>query len=298
MDGQYSRWQLPSWDAPPKKVVSLVPSLTESVFELGFGSSVVGISSYCVHPRELLAGLPRLGGPKNPDVKAIVGLGPDLVIADQEENDKDSILRLYEQGVQVWLTFTKTVDESLDLLRQFLALYHTDKPVMKINSLQIGVDYARAAARAQDEISYFCPIWYRADAGTEWWMTFNRDTYSDNLLQMFGGKNIFAERQRKYPLEADLGLAEEEPAGERDTRYPRVTLDEVREAQPQVIFLPDDPFKFDRTHKKILMEELKDTPAVQDNRIYFLDGTLVTWHGVRLGKALNELPDYFYQVLS
>ena len=298
MDGQYSRWQLPSWDAPPKKVVSLVPSLTESLFELGFGSSVVGISSYCVHPRELLAGLPRLGGPKTPDVKAIVGLGPDLVIADQEENDKDSILRLYEQGVQVWLTFTKTVDESLDLLRQFLALYHTDKPVMKINSLQIGVDYARAAARAQDEISYFCPIWYRADAGTEWWMTFNRDTYSDNLLQVFGGKNIFAERQRKYPLEADLGLAEEEPAGERDTRYPRVTLEEVREAQPQVIFLPDDPFKFDLTHKKILMEELKDTPAVQDNRIYFLDGTLVTWHGVRLGKALNELPDYFYQVLS
>ena len=77
MDGQLINWQLPSWDAPPKKVVSLVPSLTESLFELGFGSSVVGISSYCVHPRELLAGLPRLGGPKNPDVKAIVGLGPD-----------------------------------------------------------------------------------------------------------------------------------------------------------------------------------------------------------------------------
>ena len=298
MDSQLLNWQLPSWDAPPKKVVSLVPSLTESLFELGFGSSVVGISDYCVYPREMLAGIPRLGGPKNPDVKKIVELAPDLVIADKEENDKDSILRLHEQGVQIWLTFTKSVDESLDLLRQFLALYHTDKPVMKINSLQIGVDYARAAARAQDEISYFCPIWTRADAGTEWWMTFNGDTYSDDLLKVFGGKNIFADRERKYPLEADLGLTAAEPAGERDTRYPRVTLDEVREAQPQVIFLPDDPFNFDLSHKKILMEELKDTPAVQHKRIFFLDGTLVTWHGVRLGKALNDLPDYFFQAIS
>jgi ABC-type Fe3+-hydroxamate transport system substrate-binding protein len=286
-------FQIPAWDAPPTRVISLVPSITESLFVLGFGDSVVGVTDYCIHPREELVGLERVGGPKTPDVAKIAKLMPDLVIADQEENEKLSIMAIHEQGVRVWLSFTSTVDESLDLLRQFLAVYHTDKPVMQVNSLQIGLDYARAAATTQKEISYFCPIWHQEDNKPDWWMTFNRDTYANDLLGIFGGKNIFSERERRYPLEADLGLVEVEPAGERDQRYPRVTLEEVREAQPEMILLPNDPFKYDLSHKRILIEALKDTPAIANNQIYFLDGTLVTWHGVRLGKALQELPEYF-----
>jgi ABC-type Fe3+-hydroxamate transport system substrate-binding protein len=116
----------------------------------------------------------------------------------------------------------------------------------------------------------------------------------NDLLGLFGGINIFAGRQRRYPLEADLGLTDPEPANDRDTRYPRIKLDEVLEGQPEVIFLPDDPYKFAMSHKQILVDALKDTPAVRNNRIYFLDGSLITWPGVRLGKALREMPGYFY----
>ncbi|HKJ26206.1 MAG TPA: helical backbone metal receptor [Anaerolineales bacterium] len=289
-----AEFQIPNWDKPPKQVVSLVPSITESLFALGFGDSVVGVTDYCIHPKDLLTGVERIGGPKTPKVNRIVEIAPDLVIADQEENDKETIFEVHEAGLQVWVTATKTVDDSLDLLRQILALYHTDKPVMMINSLQIGVDYARAAARAEELVRYFCPIWYQADEGMEWWMTFNRETYVHDLLGLFGGVNVFATRERRYPLEADLGLTDPEAACDRDTRYPRVRLEEVQEGQPDVIFLPDDPFKFSLRHKEILVAGLKDTPAVRNNRIYFLDGSLITWPGVRLGKALQEMPGYFY----
>ena len=287
-------FRIPDWDHPPKTVISLVPSITESLFALGFGDTVVGATDYCIHPKELLTKVERVGGPKTPKINRILDISADLVLADQEENDRDSLIEMHERGQQVWVTSTRTVDQALDLLRQFLALYHTDKPVMMVNSLQIGVDYARATARVETPVSYFCPIWYQADGGMDWWMTFNRETYVNDVLGLFGGVNIFADRQRQYPLEADLGLVEPEDADGRDTRYPRVTLDDVAAAQPEVIFLPDDPFQFGRSHKAILLEALKDTPAVQNNRIHFLDGSLITWPGVRLGKALQEMPGYFY----
>lgn len=292
-----AEFQIPDWDHPPKSVISLVPSITESLFALGFGGSVIGATDFCVYPQEELKGVERIGGPKTPKVERIVELAPDLVIADQEENDRESIEKIHAEGVRVWVTSARTVDDSLDLLRQFLAVFHTDKPVMMINSLQVGVDYARAAAKAEEPVRYFCPIWYESDEGMKWWMTFNRETYVHDVLGVFGGINIFADRKRRYPIEADLGWGEEEPADGRDTRYPRVSLGEVREAQPEAIFLPDDPFKFELQHKQMLVEALKDTPAVRNNRIYFLDGSLITWPGVRLGKALQTMPGYFYPEL-
>lgn len=289
-----AKLQMPDWDHPPKRVISLVPSITESLFALGFGGSVVGATDYCIHPEEQLSGVERVGGPKTPKISRILEIAPDLVLADLEENDQDSIVEMHDRGQRVWVSSTRTVDEALDLLREFLALYHTDQPVMMINSLQVGVDYARATARAAEPVRYFCPIWYQADGGMDWWMTFNQQTYINDLLGLFGGVNVCADRERRYPLEAELGLVEPEAAEGRDTRYPRVLLEEVLEAQPEIILLPDDPFKFGRQHKIMLVEALKDTPAVRDNRIHFLDGTLVTWPGVRMGKALQELPGYFY----
>jgi len=289
-----TEFQFPDWDHPPKKVISLVPSITESLFALGFGGSVVAATEYCIYPKEDLKSVERIGGPKTPKVDRMVEIAPDLVIADWEENDEESIMRMHEKGLRVWVTETRMVDDALDLLRQFLALYHTDKPVMMINSLQVGVDYARATARTEEPVPYFCPIWYQADAGMDWWMTFNRDTYVNDVLGLFGGVNIFSSRERHYPIEADLGLVEPEPADGRDTRYPRIRLEEVLEGQPEAIFLPDEPFKFSLNHKTMLVEALKETPAVRNNRIYFLDGSLITWPGVRLGKALQELPGYFY----
>src|SRR5512139_3602968 len=101
---------------PPKRVVSLVPSMTESLFELGFGETLVGITDYCIYPEERLEGLPRLGGPKNPRLEDIIALQPELVLANWEENTRRTVETLEAAGVRVWVTFPKTVRQALDVL--------------------------------------------------------------------------------------------------------------------------------------------------------------------------------------
>jgi len=283
---------LPELDSPPDRVVSLVPSTTESLFDLGFGSSVVGITDYCVHPKERLGSLPRLGGPKDPDVFTIAELKPQLVFANQEENSPETIQSLIDLGIKVWVSFPQNVDECMDELRSILAVYHTDKPALRIVTLQNAVDYARAASESQSKVKYFCPIWYDTLDGSPWWMTFNQFTYAHDVLSLVGGENIFAGRHRFYPLQADLGLIQPDSEDKGDKRYPRVTAEEIIEVKPDVILLPDDPFTFNQEHKQIISKQLGDTPAVKNNRIYFLDGSLITWHGTRLGKALQVLPQY------
>ena len=123
-------------------------------------------------------------------------------------------------------------------------------------------------------------------------MTFNQFTYAHDVLSLVGGENVFAGRQRLYPLEADLGLLQPSGEDKGDTRYPRVIAEEIIRAKPDVILLPNDPFTFDQGHKQNILRQLGDTPAVKNSRIYFMDGSLVTWHGTRLGKALQALPQY------
>lgn len=282
---------LPELDQPPRRVVSLIPSMTESLFALGFGETVVGITDFCIHPAEKLAALPRLGGPKNPHIQEVASVNPDLVFANQEENTPQSIQALIDAGQKIWMTFPQTVDQAIDVLRQLLAIYHKDAPAMLINSLQMAVDWARNASVDQPKMRYFCPIWQdQTQAGQTWWMTFNQQTYSNDLLATFGAENVFAGRQRRYPLDADLGLAEPEEDAGLDTRYPRVTLEEVEAAQPEFILLPSEPFAFDVSHKLAFKDILSSTPAAQNDRVFLVDGSLITWHGTRLAKAVNQLP--------
>ena len=276
---------------PPKRVVSLVPSLTESMFELGLGSAVVGITDYCVHPAAALAGLPRLGGTKNPRLEEIVALKPELVMANMEENHRQTVEALEEQGLAVWVTFPRSVQGALDVLWTLTGLFHSQHAPILLPPLQLPLDGARAAGAARQPLRCFCPIWHeRTASGQPWWMTFNHETYCSDLLAVVGAQNVFAERQRRYPLDADLGKAEAQEPGERDRRYPRVTLDEIIAAQPEVILLPNEPFAFAESHLEELRTLLRDTPAVRQGRIIPVDGSLITWHGTRLARALRELP--------
>lgn len=283
----------PFFSAPPHRVVSLVPSLTESLFDLGFGNSVVGISDYCIHPAEKLKGLPRLGGPKNARVQDILQCKAELVLVNQEENDPEIVHALEEAGQTVWLTFPKTVNKTLADLRSLSDIYQSRYAYLALDMLERTLEFTRAIAADQPPLRIFCPIWRDEQDGQPWFMTCNAETYTSDLLQTFGGNNIFATRQRRYPLEADLKNETGEPARERDTRYPRVSVDEIRAARPELILLPDEPFAFDAAHLAELQTLLADTPAIQNNHIHLLDGSLLTWPGTRLGKALEFLPEYF-----
>ena len=109
-----------------------------------------------------------------------------------------------------------------------------------------------------------------------------------DLLRLFGGHNVFSTRQRRYPLEADLGLCEPQDPSGKDTRYPRLIRNEVIAGNPEVILLPSEPFVFDENHRQAFIHQFEETQAVKNNQVILIDGSLLTWHGTRLGKALTE----------
>ncbi|MFQ5943341.1 MAG: helical backbone metal receptor [Anaerolineales bacterium] len=279
---------------PPKRVVSLIPSMTESLFDLEVGDKVVGVTDACTPPEEEQLRLQRVGGTKKPNLEAVRILRPDLVIANQEENSEDSIQALDEAGLTVWLTFPKSTLDALDLLWTIIKVFKLGDQTSRVETLARTLDWTEKATTARLSIPTFVPIWQGEKEGIgPWLMTFNYQTYASDVLAKVGGLNIFAGRKRRYPLEADLGTAQSEEPGDRDTRYPRVTIEEVVEAQPDVILLPNEPYAFDESHKSQIEEWLADTPAVQSGRVHLIDGSLLTWYGTRLARAVSELPSYF-----
>lgn len=286
--------EAPLFDRPPRRVVSLVPSMTESMFDLGLGVALVGVTDYCRLPEAGVRSLPKVGGTKDARLDEILALDPDLVLANKEENNRQTIEALIEQGVPVWLTFPTSVQAALDVLVALCDLFRSQPALERVRTLDTAVSWARAAAASQEPLSFFCPIWQgQSEDGSPWWMTFNAQTYAHDLLSLVGGRNVFAERERRYPLAADLGLVDPEDPGERDTRYPRVTAAEVTAASPSLILLPDEPFTFQPRDRHQIEAYLADTPAVRSGNIRHVDGSLITWHGTRLGRALNQLPMFF-----
>jgi ABC-type Fe3+-hydroxamate transport system substrate-binding protein len=279
--------------APPKRVVSLIPSMTESLFDLGVGDRVVGVTDLCTPPEEEQLRLQRVGGTKKPNLEAIRILRPDLVIANQEENNEDSVRALGESGLTIWLTFPKSTLDALDLLWTIIKVFKLSDQVPLVETLARTLDWTEKATTARLSIPTFVPIWQgeKEDIGP-WFMTFNYQTYANDVLAKVGGMNVFSSRERRYPLEADLGTTEPDDPGDRDTRYPRVTIDEIVETKPDVILLPNEPYAFEESHKSQIEEWLAETPAVESGRVHLIDGSLLTWHGTRLAKAVAELPTY------
>ena len=248
--------------AEPRRIVSLVPSLTETLFLYGVGDRVVGITAFCIEPRERLLGLPRVGGTKTPKLEAIGALQPDLVLANAEENEKPNIERLEAMGLAVYVTFPRTVRESVAMLRDLIPVVGAGETATRLCDEVEAACLRRVAASPARRVRFFCPIWRKP------YMTINRDTYVHDLLTLCGGENVFADA----------------PA-----RYPTVTLEEVAAQRAEVILLPDEPFRFTKKHLPDF-EVHPDIPAVSARRIHFLDGKLVTWHGPRIGEALQTIP--------
>jgi ABC-type Fe3+-hydroxamate transport system substrate-binding protein len=245
----------------PERIVSLVPSLTEALFALGLGGRVVGVTDWCVHPSDGVAKLPKLGGTKNPDLEALRALRPDLVIANREENRRRDVERLEAAGIRVWVTYPRTVREGARLLRELAELGAEPEAVARVvEPVERAVEEAEARA-GSPRARVFCAIW------RDPWMAVGGDTYADDLLRACGGENVFASRSER--------------------RYPRVTLAEVEAARPEVILLPDEPYAFGPADAAEL-RRLR-VPAAREGRIHLVDGTLVSWYGPRIARALATL---------
>lgn len=272
------------FSSTPSRVISLVPSTTDSLLALGLISSVVGITDYCEVPEEIGPHLDRVGGTKNPDISKIVALNPDLIIANREENSKESIEELVAADLIVWLTFPTTVGDAIRDLWNLTRIFKIERTTAtQLETLERVAEWTRLAESGRGSVSYFCPIWQSDDQ--ERWMTFNHNTYANDILLHCGGVNVFSEWEWNYAQESDREGG--------DVRYPSVSIENIRQAEPQVVLLPSEPYHFGEEHIKMFRSSLGGIPAVENEAIYLLDGRLITWHGIKIADALVELPRYF-----
>ena len=245
----------------PERIVSLVPSLTEALFELGLGQRVVGVTEWCIHPADGVREVPKVGGTKTPDRDAIVRLAPDLVIANHEENRRRDVEWLEAAGLRVWVTDPRTTAEGVALLAEVAELGASPERVAAIVR-PVEAAYARAREEAAGpRPRTFCPIW------KDPWMSVGGDTYIHDLLTLCGAHNVFAD--------------------EGDRRYPILTEEQIVAAAPEVILLPDEPYAFGPRDAAAFAK--LPVPAADAGRIHLIDGTLVTWYGPRIETALRVI---------
>jgi len=234
---------------PPQRIVSVVPSQTELLFDLGLNDQVVGITKFCVHPENWFRHKTRVGGTKQLNMDKIKALHPDLVIANKEENNRDQIEAL-ARAFPVWVSDIATVEDALRMIRQVGML--TDRTgrandIADAVSLAFGTLKDNKTAR---RVAYL--IWYRP------WMSAGGDTFISDIIRRLGWVNVLQERQR----------------------YPEISLEELRSLNPEMVLLSSEPFPFREKHAAEIKAVLPDTEIV------FADGEMFSWYGSRMQHAV------------
>ena len=199
-----------SSERPIRRVVSLVPSLTESVAATR-PDALAGATDWCTHPRDL--DVPRVRGTKNPNLAAIAALRPDLVLANQEENRRVDVERLRAAGIGVWVTVIRTLDEAFaSLRRMFTVALGWPEPAWLAEAESAWGDPAPTP-----RIRAAIPIW------RDPWMAVGSATFTGDLAARLGLDNVYADHPE---------------------RYPHIDLDDLAARGPELIVLPDEPYTF------------------------------------------------------
>lgn len=246
---------------PPTRLVSLVPNLSELVYELGRGEDLVAVTEYCVEPPGGFDHAMRVRGTKNPDLAAIAKLKPDLVIANDEENRQIDVTRLTEQGMNVYVTHARTLPDVAACVEKLCTVLDAKSDGERI--ARAIADSAANAPVSHNPVTVFCPIWRDgAHKGVEetWWCV-GPDTYAGALM-----------------TQAGLTLV----SGDDDPRYPRLTLADVEKARPQLVLLPDEPYNFSADDAAVFA-------AWSDTTVVPYAGTDLFWWGPRTADALERL---------
>ena len=253
----------------PQRIVSLVPSVTETLFALGAGERVVGVTSFCTHPPEEIARIEKVGGTKDPQLENIVRLAPDVVILNEEENRREDFTWLEEHGLCVYVTAPRTVGDGINMIENLSNLLGRQEAGQAMaQPLRGQATQLSSAVEGQTRLRVFCPIWRKP------WMSFNAETYIDDMLWLCGGENIFRAKPE---------------------RYCTVTLDEVAAADPHLVLLPSEPYPFAPKHFAHL-KPLSETCAGKMGHLYCVDGMALCWYGPRIADGFAELSRLFSYV--
>lgn len=242
------------------RIVSLVPSLTKTLFDLGLGDQIVGCTHYCVEPFKETSGIVKVGGTKNPDLECIKSLAPTHILGNTEENRRVDLDEL--KGIFPLLeTFPKDILVVSQMLKDIANFLDISDPLSR-NAYEMAqkIDEKIVSLRQINWVtkseSYLYLIW------NDPVMCAGRDTYIASLLSQVGYNNCM----------------------ESEQRYPVVELKEIDTLQPKYLFLSTEPFPFKKRHAATLAHRLKHQP-----RIVKIDGRLFSWHGSKSLEALNFL---------
>jgi ABC-type Fe3+-hydroxamate transport system substrate-binding protein len=241
---------------PPKRIVSLVPSQTELLYDLGLDAEIVGQTLFCIHPADKHALKPRIGGTKKLSFEKIAALQPDLIIGNKEENQQEQIEWLMKDYT-VWMSDIHNLDQALEMIEQ------------------IG-ELVDRAAKAKDISTTIRKGFENLNTGTQplrttyliWrdpWMGAGHDTFISDLLQRCGLINV---------LES------------LESRYPSLNDTQLKTLNPELILLSSEPFPFKEKH----MAELQN--ICPDAAIQLVDGEMFSWYGSRLLKSVEYLKNF------
>lgn len=240
------------------RIVSLVPSITELLFDLGLDRHVVGVTRFCIRPAEKVKTIKKIGGTKTIKLNEIIALLPDLVIANKEENSKNDIEEL-SNHCPVWVTDIRTLDDALGMIielgKRTNCTHQADQLALKI--LTEFRKLETTSINQNKRVVYL--IWESPI------MVAGRNTFINDLLEKNGWENATIHTT---------------------SRYPEMTIQEIRNIEPDYIFLSSEPFPFKEDHQK------KYTKVYPKSVVKIVDGEMFSWYGSRLVHA----PQYFQQL--
>ena len=242
---------------PPKRIVSLVPSLTELLFDLGLDEEVVGLTKFCIHPIDKFARCVKVGGTKKLNIQLIKELQPHLIIANKEENTITDIEELAEL-FPVWVSDINTLEDAKQTILQIGELVDRQPEASYlIHLISAGFSDLQTLAleRGIDKkVAYL--IWKKP------YMVAGMNTYINDILALNGMRNVV-----------------------KSTRYPEVDLSELASLNPDLVFLSSEPYPFNDQH----VQEIQN--VLPDAKIMLVDGEMFSWYGSRLVKAVQ----YFFE---
>ena len=240
---------------PPKRIISLVPSQSELLFDLGLNEEVVGITKFCIHPIDKFATRTKVGGTKKLKIDVIRALQPDLIIGNKEENTKSEI-ELLSAEFPVWMSDITNLEDSIQAIEQIGQLVDRSPEASYLNHLiQAGfTDLQTLALSKQVNKSVAYIIW------KDPYLAAGRTTFIDDILRKIGLTNVVSQ-----------------------SRYPEITLAQLQASNCELVFLSSEPYPFKTQH----LEEIQS--ALPHATVMLVDGEMFSWYGSRLVKAVEYL---------
>lgn len=251
---------LHTFETSPKRIVSLVPSQTELLYDLGLEDAIVGITKFCVHPFHLKSTKEIVGGTKQVKLDKIKALQPDIIICNKEENTQE-IVESLKAICPVWVTDIYTIEDNTKMIQDFGQLFNKRTEAMKwLDKINFAYqDFQKFISDKESrKVAYF--IWANP------YMVAGGNTFINELLKLNKFENIY-DNHPKY-----------------EGRYPEIVIQKMRiQGDPDVIFLSSEPFPFKDEHAFELGRHTHHATTI------FVDGEMFSWYGSRLLKAF----DYF-----